>query len=183
MKIDTSDVKKWTILNINWNLYRVVDTSHTHTWRWSATYAFKVKNIITWWTNNLSYKSWTTLEKVEVNTKNAIYLYSDWDNYSFMENDTSEIYDIPKEKIEDTVPFLKENLDIFLMIYEWNVIWIILPQSIDYKIVETVPWVKWDRAQAWKKPAIVESGMEVMVPLHMEEWQEVSVNTSTWQVN
>lgn len=182
MKIETSDIKKWTVLKIDWKLYKVVDISHTHTWRWSATYWFKVKDIVNWTTNNFSYKSWTNLEKAEVNTKNAIFLYSDWENYSFMENDTSEIYDIPKEKIEETVPYLKDNLDVFLMIYEWDVIWIILPQTITYKIIETVPWVKWDRAQAWKKPAKVETWMEVMVPLHVEEWQEVMVNTTTGQV-
>ncbi|UFX83064.1 elongation factor P [Candidatus Absconditicoccus praedator] len=182
MKIETSDIKKGTVLKIDGKLYKVVDISHTHTGRGSATYGFKVKDIVNGTTNNFSYKSGTNLEKAEVNTKNAIFLYSDGENYSFMENDTSEIYDIPKEKIEETVPYLKDNLDVFLMIYEGDVIGIILPQTITYKIIETVPGVKGDRAQAGKKPAKVETGMEVMVPLHVEEGQEVMVNTTTGQV-
>jgi len=182
VKIDTSEVKRWTILNVEWKLYKVVDTSHTHTGRWSATYGFKVKDIISWGTNTLSYKSWTTLEQADVSTKNAVYLYNSWDFYSFMEWDTSEIHDIPYEEIEDIAPYLKENLDVFVMIYNEKVIWVILPTTITYKVVETVPGVKWDRAQAGKKPAKLDTWIEVMVPLHVEEWQMVAYNTLTWDV-
>ncbi len=179
MKIDTSNVKKWTILNINWNLYRVVDTSHTHTWRWSATYWFKVKNIVDGSTNTFTYKSWTTLESEEVITKNALYLYNDWDTYSFMENDTSEIHDISKETIEDVIPYLKENLDVYLMVHNDWVIWLILPATIEYTISETAPGVRWDRATAAKKPAKLDNWLEVMVAEHKKEWDTVVLNTST----
>lgn len=181
MKIDTSDVKRWTILNMDWKLYRVVDTSHTHTWRWSATYWFKVKNIIDWSTNTFSFKSWTTLESAEVNTKNAVYLYSTGETYSFMENDSSEIFEIPSDSIDDILPYLKENLDVYLMIFEGNVIWVILPATIDYTISETAPWVRWDRATAAKKPAILDNWLEVMVAEHKSVWDNVTVNTTTWE--
>lgn len=179
MKIDTSNVKKWTVLNLEWKLYKVVDTYHTHTWRWSATYGFKVKNILDWSTNTFTYKSWTTLESADVSTKNAVYLYNTWDTYSFMENDTAEIYDIDANTIEDIVPYLKENLDIFLMIYEENVIWVILPATIDYIIKDTMPWTRWDRATASKKPATLDNWLEVMVAEHKKIWDTVVVNTST----
>lgn len=182
MKIEISNVKKWTILNVDWVLYKVIDTSHTHTWRGSATYWFRVKNIITWNSNNLSYKAWTVLEQAEVNTNSAIYLYNSWDTYSFMENDTSEMFELDRNEIEDIIPYLKENLDVYLMIYEGNVLWVILPNTITYKIAETVPWVKWDRASAWKKPAKTETWLDIMVPLHLEEGAEVTVNTTTWEV-
>lgn len=182
MKIDTSSVKRWTVLNVDWQLYRVVDTSHTHTGRWSATYGFKVKNILTWNTNTLSYKSWTTLEQAEVSTNNAVYLYNSWDSYTFMETDTSEMHEIPESQIEDIIPYLKENLDVYMMIYQGNVIWVILPLTITYTIAETVPWVRWDRSSAGKKPAKTETWLDVMVPLHLEEWSKIVVNTQTWEV-
>lgn len=182
-KIDTSNVKRWTILNIEWQLYRVVDTSHTHTGRGSATYGFKVKNLITGNTNTFSYKSWTTLEEADVSTKNAVYLYNSWDAYSFMITDNSEIQEVPTDEIEDIVPYLKENLDVFLMIYNEKVIGVILPTTITYKIVETVPGIKWDRATAGKKPAKLDTGLEVMVPLHYSEGDEVVVNTATWDIS
>lgn len=180
VKITTSEVKRWIILKIEGKLFKVTDTAHTHMWRWWATDTYKVKDIVTWKTNVFTYNAWSTLEQAEVNTKNAIFLYNSWTKYSFMENDTWEIYELEKEEIDDVTDYLKENLDVYLMIYEGNVIWVILPTTVTYKITSTVPWVKWDRAQAWKKPATIETWLEVMVPLNKNEWDTVVVNTENW---
>ena len=75
-----------------------------------------------------------------------------------------------------------ENMDVYLMMYNWNVIWIILPDVVTYKVVETTPWVRGDRAQAGTKPATLETWLVVQVPLHVEVGQEVKVNTQTGQV-
>lgn len=179
MKIDTSQVKKGTVLEVDGKLLKVLDMGHTHTWRGSATYTFKVKDIVNGGNLQLTYKSGTTLEQADVATQNAVYLYSTGDGYAFMENDTSEIFELAAEDIEDVVPYLKDNLDCFIMVHDGNVIGVILPNTIEYTITETVPGVKWDRAQAGKKPATLENGLEVMVPLHLEAGAIVKVNTVT----
>jgi len=158
---------------------KVLDISHTHTGRGSATYTFKSKNIIDGGSLNLTYKSGTTLEQADVATQNAVFLYQAGENYSFMLNDTSEMFELNGDDIQDVTPYLKENLDCFLMVYEENVIGVILPAVIEYTIANTVPWVKGDRAQAGKKPATMDNGLEVQVPLHLEEGATVRVNTST----
>lgn len=183
VKIATSDVKKWTILQIENTLYKVTDTSHTHVARWGATYTFKVKDIVTGKTNTFTYHSGTILEQADVQTNNGVYLYSWGETYSFMENDTGEMFDIYEDTISEMVPYLKENLDVFLMKYEGNVINIILPNTISYVIDTTVPGVKGDRAQAGKKPATLENGLEVMVPLHKSSGDEVTINTVTGDVS
>jgi elongation factor P len=86
---------------------------------------------------------------------------------------------LSKDSIEDIVLYLKENMDLFLMVYKGNVLNVILPATVTYKIASTVPGVKGDRAQAGKKPATLETGLELMVPLHKNEWDEVIVNTET----
>jgi len=182
MKIDTSEIKKGTILQVESKLFKVIDIGHTHTGRGSATYTFKVKDIINGGSQQLTYKSGTTLEQVDVQTKNAVYLYTNGESYSFMEQDNSEIHDIPGEKIEDVVPYLKENLDCFVMVFNDNVIGVILPNVIEYAIIETVPGVRGDRAQAGKKPATLENGLEVMVPLHLESGAIVRINTVTGEI-
>ncbi len=183
VKITTSDVKKWSILLIDRKFFKVTETAHTHMWRWGANDTYKVKDIVTWKSNVFTYNSGAILEQAEIATQNAVYLYNSWDTYSFMENDTGEIYDIEKDTIDDIVGYLKDNLDVYLQMYQWNVINVILPSTITYKIISTVPGVKWDRAQAWTKPATIETGMEIQVPLYKEEWDEVVVNTLTWTVN
>lgn len=183
MKVEVWNLKKGKVLEIDESLYKILDISHTHTWRGSATYSLKLKNLVTWTTNNFTYKSGTVLEEVEVNTKKATYLYNDWDNYYFMEEDTSEIYPIPKEDIEDVVLYLKEDLDLFLMIYGEKILWIILPSTVNYKIKETQPWIKGNRVTWGKKPATLETGLQIVVPLHYEEWDEVKVNTDDGKIS
>ena len=99
-----------------------------------------------------------------------------------MENDTGEMHDLDKSVVEDVAPYLKENLDVFLEKHGDNVLSVLLPITIQYKIVETVPGVKGDRAQAGKKPATLETGLVVQIPLHKNEGDIVSVNTETGDV-
>lgn len=179
MKIDTSSVKKGTILNIEGKLLKVIDIAHTHTGRGGATYTFKVKNIVDGGNQQVTYKSGTILEQADVATRNAMYLYNSGDSYAFMELDNSEMHDLPAEQIEDVAPYLKENLNCFVMVYDGAIIGVILPLVIEYKVVETVPGVKGDRQSAGKKPATLENGLEVQVPLHIEAGAIVKVNTTT----
>lgn len=179
MKIDVSEVKKWTVLELPEGLYKVSDTSHMHKWRGSATYSFKVKNIQTSQVKNITYKAWSTLDAAEITYKNWQYLYNSWDLYTFMEFDTSELYELGKDIVDDTILYLKDGIDAFLMMYNGGVIWIILPDIMEYKIIETTPWVRWDRAQAGTKEAILETWLKVQVPLHIEEWDNILLNTST----
>ncbi len=179
MKISCSDVKRGVILNVDGKLMKVLDISHTHTGRGWATYTFKSKNIVDWGNLNLTYKSTVTLEQADVATQNALFLYEGGDNYTFMLNDTSEMIELEWADIEDVIPYLKENLDCFLMMHDGTVIGVILPSVIEYIVAETVPGVKWDRANAGKKPATMDNGLEIQVPLHIEEGATVRVNTST----
>ena len=183
VKITTQDARKGTILLIEGKLFKVTDTAHTHMGRGGATDTFKVKDIVSGKSNTFTYNAGATLEQAEVSTQNAVFLYSDGNTYSFMENDTGEIYDLEKEAIEDSVGYLKENLDVYLQMYQGNVINVILPSTISYKIISTVPGVKGDRAQAGTKPATIETGLEVQIPLYKEEGDEVTVNTLTGTVN
>lgn len=178
-KLNVSEIKKWVILEIDGDLFRVVDVSFMQCQQRQGTYTIKLKNLITWSVQSKPFKSGTVIDKADVITKNAVYLYSSWDDYSFMENDTWEMHDLNKDSIEDIIPYLKENMDLFLMVHQWNVLNVILPVTVTYTIKLTVPWVKGDRAQAGKKPATLETGLEIMIPLHKNEGDEVTVNTET----
>jgi elongation factor P len=183
MKLDVSEIKKNTILEIDGQLFKVVDFSFMQMQQRQGSYSFKMKNLITGGVQAFTYKSGTVLEKGDVITKNAIFLYTAWDSYTFMENDTGEMYDLNRDMVDDIVGYLKENMDCFIMVYKENVISVILPPTVSYKIASTVPGVKWDRAQAGKKPATIETGMEIMIPLHKNEGDTVTLNTLTWETN
>lgn len=183
MKLDVSEIKKNTILEIDGQLFKVVDFSFMQMQQRQWSYSYKMKNLITGGVQAFTYKSGTVLEKGDVITKNAIFLYSAGDSYTFMENDTGEMYDLNKDMVDDIVGYLKENMDCFVMVYKGNVISVILPPTVSYKIMSTVPGVKWDRAQAGKKPATIETGMEIMIPLHKNEGDTITLNTLTGETN
>ena len=183
VKIDTAKVKRWMVLQIDGKLFKVVDMSHTHMGRWWATDTFKVKDIVSNKTNVFTYNAGTILEQADVQTNMAMFLYSFCDMYTVMEHDTWEMHDLPKEKIDDVVDYLKENLDVYLMIFNWDVLGVILPPTISYAITSTVPGIKWNRAQAGTKPATIENGLEIQVPLHKSAWDMVILNTTTWETS
>jgi elongation factor P len=122
LKVSTSDVKKGMILEHEGQLVRVIDFSFMQMQQRAATYTYKLKNIVTGAVTSLTVKSTVMLDKAEVNTNNAVYLYNSGDVYSFMENDSGEIFDLNKDSIDDVIPYLKENLDVLLMIYQGNVL-------------------------------------------------------------
>lgn len=182
MKIDVAKVKKNTILDLDGNLMKVLDLSFMQMQQRQWSYTFKVQNIITGNVQNVTFKSGTVLDLADVSKMNAVFLYAAGDTYSFMEHDTGMMHDLDKSVVGDLVPYLKENLDVFLEKHGENVLNILLPITIQYQITETVPGVKGDRAQAGKKPATLETGLEVMIPLHKNEWDTVTVNTETGEV-
>lgn len=182
-KIEASDVKIGTILNNEGQLVRVVDKHFMQMQQRAATYTFKVKNIVTGSVNQLQIRSGTVLDLADVTNKSAVYLYNSGDQYSFMEHDTSDMHEIHSSEIEEIIPYLKENLEVYLMMFEGKVLWVLLPKTIQYTIKETVPGVKGDRAQAGKKPATLETGIEVMVPLHKNAGDVVTLNTETREVS
>jgi len=151
--------------------------------RQGATYSFKVKGITTGKTKIVTYNAGTILEQAEVQTKSAIFLYNAGEQYSFMINDSGEIHELGPDDVEDVAGYLKENLDVYLMIYQDNVIGVILPTTVEYIIRQTMPGIKGDRAQAGKKTATLETGMEIQVPLHKNEGDTVIVNTSTGEAS
>ena len=182
VRIDVSEAKKGVVLDIENVLYKVVDSGHTHTGRWGATYTLKVKNVVTWANNMFTYKSGTMLENADLSTMNATYLYTDGSEYSFMINDTGEIVSIQWDELWDGTKYLKENLNCFVQIYNDNIIWVVLPAVVTFTIAQTLPGDKGNRATAGTKEATLDNGLIVQVALHKSEWDEVSVNTGTWLV-
>ena len=182
VKIDVSGAKRGVILDIEGALYKITDTGHTHTGRWGATYNLKAKNVVTGANNTFTYKSGTMLENADLSTMNATYLYNDGTNYSFMINDTGEIVEISDDDLGDSVDYLKDNLELFVQMYNENIIWVVLPKIITFTITSTLPADRGNRANAWTKPATIETGLEIQVPSHKPEGDEISVNTKTGAV-
>ena len=139
----------------------------------------KMKNLVSGGTINRTFDSGFKLEEADIQNVASTYLYNDGTNYMFMENESFEQHEFPGDKLGDTVDFLREDLDVFLMLWNGHPINVDLPPTITLEVTQTDPGVKGDTAAGASKPATMETGLVVQVPLFINAGDKVVVNTST----
>ena len=160
------------------NIYVVLDFSHVKPGKGAAFVKAKLKNLRTGSIIEKTFNSSIKLEKAMIQKIDMQYLYGSGDSYNFMNMQTYEQIEIPASHLGDDAKFLKENLNVNITFYEGEVLGIILPDKIEYKIVKTEPAVKGNTTNNATKDATIETGLNVRVPLFVEEGENIIVSTS-----
>jgi len=174
---DTSDIRKGLTVKMDGAIYKVVDFLHVKPGKGQAFVRTKFKNMETGAVIEKNLKSGTTIYPVRVEEKSAQYLYKDGDYSVFMDLETYEQHSLPLDQIKEEYKFLKDGLEVSLLIADEKIIGIKLPNFVELKIIETDPGVKGDTAQGGTKPAKVETGAVISVPLFVEEGEIIRVDT------
>jgi len=178
--LDPNSLKKGVIYKHDRAPVQVLNFLHTHKGRGSATVTVKVRDLITGSVQTLTYKAGDKLEEADISRKQADFLYSDVNTVNFMDINTYEQVSISKQNIADTLKFLKEGQKVTVIIFEGKPIDIELPPKVDLKVVETEPGTKGDTVSGTAyKPAKLETGHTVQVPLFINQGDVVRVNTET----
>ena len=159
--------------------YKVVDYEHVKPGKGQAFVRVKAKNMKTGNVVEITYKSSDTIELADFEQRFAEYSYSDGDFYYFMDKNTYELIPVPADAIKDKVGFLKEGIDAVVYFYQGQPIGIDLPKTVELKVVETEP--ARDTAGGGTKPAKLETGLVIQVPMFVKEGDIVKVNTITGQ--
>ena len=139
----------------------------------------KLRNLMTGKVMEYSFKYGEKIEGADVTKRKCQYLYSDDEGAHFMDPESFETIVVPKIIVEDQIKFLKEGSDTTIMFFEDRPIALDLPIKIDLKVMETTPGVKGDTATGGSKPATLETGYVVNVPLFIKEGDVVRVNTQS----
>lgn len=166
-----------TILYEN-NIYVVQDFSQNKTARSAMVVKVKVRNLRTGANVELSFGAGDKVEKAHIEKKEMQYLYDAGEALMFMDNETYEQIEIPKDKLEWEMKFLKENDNVMISTYEGEILGVILPDKVALQIVEAEPAVKGDTATNAQKNAVLETGLSVRVPLFIDQDEIILVNTS-----
>lgn len=166
-----------TILYEN-NIYVVQDFSQNKTARSAMVVKVKVRNLRTGANVELSFGAGDKVEKAHIEKKEMQYLYDAGESLMFMDNETYEQIEIPKENLEWEMKFLKENDNVMISTYEGEILGVILPDKVALQIVEAEPAVKGDTATNAQKNAVMETGLTVRVPLFIDQDEIILVNTS-----
>ncbi len=179
MALSITDIKLGTVINIDNSPYVVIQNSFMRTAQRKPVMRTKMRNLINGSVMEKTFISGENFEIADVERKNVQYLYKDTSEAFFMDLDTYEQFGFPLETLGDMVAYLQEGKEMTTVLFNEKPISIQLPPKVVLKVVQTNPGVRGDRAQSGTKPAVMDTGATIQVPLFIEEGDMIRVNTET----
>ncbi len=177
--ISTSEFKRGMYILYMDSPHMIVDVTFVSPGKGSAFYRTKLKGLHTGRVVEYTYKSGEKVEEVMVETHEATYSYYDGENYVFIEPRTFEQYNVPQDIIGEDKTYLKEGLLYRIKFYEESPVGVVLPKTITATVVSTEQSVKGDTVTNASKPATLDTGMVIQVPLFVNQGDELIINTET----
>jgi elongation factor P len=179
--ISTGDLKKGITLELNGALYQVVDFRHIKVGRGSAQVALKLRNIQDGHTVERTFQAGEKFAKAHLAHRTVQYLYNDGNLYYFMDMENFEQMPLNREQVGDAIRYLKEGATLAIVTHRNHPIGVELPNAVELEVVDTGPGFKGDTASAGSKPATLETGITISVPLFVSKGDVVKVDTRTGQ--
>lgn len=178
MKISGNEIRIGNVIEHQGKLWVAVKTEHTQPGKGGAYMQVELKNLIDGTKLNERFRSAETVERVHLEQMTFQYLYEDGDDLVFMDQATFEQINISKEFVGDAAVYLKDNMIVELSMHEGRPISVRLPDTVILEIAEADPVVKGQTASSSFKPAVLENGVRIMVPPHIEAGIKVVVRTA-----
>jgi elongation factor P len=175
----TNDLKNGLVLNLDGQLWSVVEFQHVKPGKGGAFVRTKLKNVLSGKVVDRTFNAGTKVDTATVDKRDMQYLYKDGTDFVFMDSSTYDQIHVPDGVVGDAANFLLENQEVIVAIHEGTPLYIELPASVALKITYTEPGLQGDRSTGGTKPATVETGYEILVPLFLEAGTRVKVDTRT----
>jgi elongation factor P len=167
------------VLKIDGQLWTVIEFQHVKPGKGPAFVRTKLKNVLSGKTVDRTFNAGLKVETATVDRRDMQYSYLDGDMYVFMDTSTWEQTNVPGDLVGDSRDFLVEGQDVVLAFHEGTVLFVELPPSVILTIANTEPGLQGDRSSGGTKPATLETGREIQVPLFLETGTKVKVDTET----
>jgi len=174
-----ADLKPGRAVVIDGDPYLITWSQFSKQGRQGGVMATKMKNLKTGAVLQKTCQSSEKLEPADVGYRRVQYLYASGDAYVFMDLEHYDQFELPSDVLGEQTDYLVEGQEVDALLFDGHPISVQLPSTVNLKVVETVPGVKGDTAQGGTKPAVLESGLTVQVPLFVCEGDIVKVNTET----
>lgn len=177
--ISTNDFRTGLTIELDGQVWSVVEFMHVKPGKGSAFVRSKLKNLETGATIERTFRAGEKLPKAMLDHKKMQYLYNDGESYYFMDEETFEQISLSKEQLGDGTKYLVENMVIDVLVYGNRTIGVELPNFVELTLVETEPGIKGDTATGGTKNATTETGATVQVPLFVEAGDKIRIDTRT----
>jgi elongation factor P len=173
----TNDLKNGIVLNLDGQLWTVVEFQHVKPGKGPAFVRTKLKNVLSGKVVDKTFNAGVKVETASVDKRTMQYLYNDGTDYVFMDGETYDQITVPPEVVGDAAKYLLENQDAIVARHEGAVLYVELPASVVLEITYTEPGLQGDRSTGGTKPATLETGAEIAVPLFLNPGEKVKVDT------
>ena len=177
--LQATRLKKGMLINVEQNLFRVLEVQHVTPGNLRGFVRVKLRNIRNGTLSDQKLRSEDTLERATLDEREMQYLYHEGEDYHFMDTSSYEQIHISSEALGDSVNYLKPEMTIQVEFYGEEPVGIELPQTVDLKVLDTAPGIKGATASAQVKPATLETGLVVQVPPFVNNGDLIRVNTET----
>ncbi|MEN3044410.1 MAG: elongation factor P [Candidatus Hydrothermales bacterium] len=173
------DLRRGMVINFEGKFYEVIDFQHIMMGRGQAHIKTKLKNIETGQVIEKTLREADHFEEVELREREATFSYTDGENYIFYDSERYEEIVLSAEKIRNQLLYLKEGQEVKVQFINEKAVGIVLPTAVVLEVVETDPGIRGDTASGGSKPAKLETGLVVKVPLYIKEGEKIKVDTRT----
>ena len=177
--VTASDFRNGITFELDGNVCQVLEFQHVKPGKGAAFVRTKLKNVITGGIIEKTFRPTEKFENAHIDRKNMEYSYKDGDLYYFMDLETYELMPVNGDQVGDALKFVKENMEVKILSYKGNVFGIEPPIFVELKVVETEPGIKGDTATNVTKPATLETGAIINVPIFVNEGDMIRVDTRT----
>ena len=176
--IGSGELRKGITIELEGKLYQVLDLQHIRMKR-TALVRLKLRDIQDGHTIEQTFQNTEKFVRARLDFKSMQYLYNDGDLYYFMDEETFEQMPLSSGQLEEVLNYLKEGMSLQVSSYKGELVGVELPITVELQVIETGPGFKGDTATAGTKPAKVESGITIQVPLFVNEGDVIKVDTRT----
>ncbi|WP_251551341.1 elongation factor P [Neobacillus muris] len=176
--ISVNDFRTGLTIEVDGGIWRVIDFQHVKPGKGAAFVRSKLRNLRTGAIQEKTFRAGEKVEKAQIDNRKMQYLYASGDQHVFMDMESYEQVELPAASIEYELKFLKENMEVHIMMFQGETLGVELPNTVELEVTDTEPGIKGDTASGGTKPATVETGLVVQVPFFVNQGDRLIINTA-----
>ncbi|MFC4078239.1 elongation factor P [Salinithrix halophila] len=175
--VSTNEFRTGLTIELDGDVWQVIEFQHVKPGKGAAFVRSKLRNLRNGNIAERTFRAGEKMGRAHVETRQTQFLYESGGEYTFMDNETYDQINIPGDKLERELKFLKENMNVNLVLYQGETLGVDLPNTVELEVVETDPGIRGDTATGGTKPAKLETGLVVQVPLFINQGDRLIIDT------